>query len=142
MKHFYTYDYVVNLEDGYGNKLQSYSDSKSIGIWENLQDIFEYLFEKEYNVKYNDLNWFLEPNARLFYKDLEDMWIHNTLDTSSLYTPYSDFKEYMMRKYSKDVKGSIEGSVINNIRETYSSEEIVLYNISSDYFEIEGEIQA
>jgi len=142
MKYYFTYDYIVNLEDGYGNRLQGFSDSYKLGIWEDLQDIFEYMFEKEYNKPYNELGWYLEPNAKELYKEVEDLWLHNALDTFELYNHDYNFQTFIMNKHSKNISGCVERKVIDTIKTIYPYGDIILYNIVSDYFEIEGEVQA
>ena len=56
----------------------------SITIAEDLNDIITYLYEKHYNIPYDELSWYLEPGAKEFVKDIEYRWLHNTLDTTSI----------------------------------------------------------
>ena len=144
---YYSYDYVVNLEDGFGNKIQDFNDSYTLGVWEDLQDVFFFFFEKEYNKPYNELSWYLEPNAKALYKEIESLWLQNKLDTFDLYKHNYDFQTFIMKKHFNKVSGSIERKVRYKIKTVmlnlkgYPYGDIVLYNIVNNYFEIEGEIQ-
>lgn len=69
----------------------------SITLTESLYDIISYLYEKHYNIPYNELSWYLEPGAKEFVKDIEEKWLHNTLDTSFIYRD-KDFVKGLLLK--------------------------------------------
>ena len=47
---------------------------------EKFEDIFEFEFENKYHKQANNFTWFLEPDAKEFYKSLEDRWQTNSID--------------------------------------------------------------
>ena len=73
-----------------------------ICIDENLQDIIAFLYYKKYDKPYNELSWYLEEGAREFVKDIEDQWLHNTLDTFSLYKD-EEFLEFLSECYTDEL---------------------------------------
>ena len=65
-----------------------------IPIQEDFKDILAYYFEKKYEVPYTDTGWVIEKDAREFVKDLEDKWLHNEIDTFTLYHD-RDFLDFL-----------------------------------------------
>ena len=75
--------YIVDI-DCYPYSEHSISDEFYVEVEPTLQDIVAYLFEKEYHKYYNELSWYLEPNAREFVKNIEMLYMKNQLDETSL----------------------------------------------------------
>lgn len=70
---------------------------------ENLDDIIDFYFLKEYGKKYKDsTNWYLEKGAKEFVKNLETLWFKNEIDTWKLYHDY-DFISYLKEEYLNQV---------------------------------------
>ena len=75
----------------------------STTITENLNDIVSYLYEKHYGIPYNELSWYLEPGAKEFVSKIENDWLHNTLDTWSIYQDKEFVKKLLLREYEPAV---------------------------------------
>lgn len=86
---FNKHEYEIVFESGYRIRKD---------LEENLDDIIKYLFHQKYDKDYDELNWFLEENARSFVKDVEDKWLANKLDTSEMYKD-----NYIYRLHAEDV---------------------------------------
>jgi len=90
--------------------LEFYYDKEDIiinypfNITENLQDIIGFLFEEEYGVSYQYHSWFLEEGAREFINNLQTLWNTNSIDTLSLYTNDTKFRQWLVNKYYNDAK--------------------------------------
>jgi len=77
-------------------------ESFTIAVDEDLQDIIAFLYYKKYEKPYNELSWYLEDGAKEFVKDIEDKWLHNTLDTFSLYQD-PEFLEFLSDWYTDEL---------------------------------------
>ena len=65
-----------------------------VPVTESFRDVLAYLFEKKYDKPYSELSWYLEEGAKDFVKDLEDKWLHNEIDTFTLYHD-RDFLDFL-----------------------------------------------
>jgi hypothetical protein len=70
-------------------------------VQESLQDVIEYKYYKKYDKPYHPLAWYLEDGAKEFVKEIEDAWLHNTLDMYAIYSDY-DFYDWLKDKYEDD----------------------------------------
>jgi hypothetical protein len=94
--------HVINIPLNFNYDGEDIVINYSFNINENIQDIIEYLFEEEYHCKYMYHSWYLEDGAREFVKNLHTLWNNNSLDTMSLYTQDSKFKQWLSEKYYED----------------------------------------
>jgi len=141
MRHDLEYLYQVTLESGYGESLGSYTDLKRLRIDEDLQDIFEYNFQIKYDKQYNPLSWYLEPNSKELYKELEELWKNNNINTHKLYIEDYAFQEFLKEKYASQVSGLVERDVIKKIKTNYIINDGVIYFIEGEYLYIDGAVQ-
>ena len=111
MNHVIGYTFV-----GYCNDIDFYEnlDSGEILISEDLRDALPYLYEKHFGVPYRELGWWLEPGAKEWVKEIEDMWLHNKLDLSDLYKD-EDFLNSLVEKYSDQ----INEDTINDLQDEF-----------------------
>ena len=94
----------------------------SILVDENFEDIFAYLFEQKYDTKYRETAWMLEKNAWDFYKELEQKWLNNQIDTYQLYRFDDKFKEYLKKLHEFEaLQKAAQEVVIEYADEMYSS---------------------
>ena len=94
----------------------------SILVDENFEDIFAYLFEQKYDVKYRKTAWMLEKDAWDFYKELEQKWLSNEIDTYQLYRFDNNFKEYLKQVYEFEaLQKAAQETVIEYADEMYNS---------------------
>lgn len=142
MRHSYDCNYSVEVEDEDGKALGRSSNSYRLLVQESLEDIFEFEFQKKYDKTYSPLNWFLEPNSILLYKDLENKWLRNEIDTYKYYYNNEEFKDYLLKKHMHEISGCLESKVIDELRHLYPHREYLGYTIHGDNecIWIEGEI--
>lgn len=91
-------------------------------LLEDIEDIKRYFYEKKYSRSYDSLGRYIEPGSIEFLKDIEDKWLHNKLDTESIYKE-KDIYRYHADKIAKDL---------------YSSSDNVYEYIDNDGFEDVG----
>lgn len=107
-------------------------DDYSFTFSEDFNDVFAWMFQEKYNVKYGELSWIIEPGAKEFYKELEDKWLHNDLDVSNLYHN-EEFLDFVIERKNEDIKeDEIEDALdeaLDDIREMVRDE---LYNMSQE----------
>jgi hypothetical protein len=90
----------------------------SFNVTENLQDIIEFLFEEEYGMPYFHSSWFLEEGAREFINNLQTLWNTNSIDTFSLYSNDTKFRQWLVNKYYNDAKEQyVNENTIDNTEE-------------------------
>lgn len=70
---------------------------------EDIRDIRKYMFFKKYNKHYNDMNWYLEDDAKEYLKSVEDAWLANKLDTDAIYKD-----SYIYEMYAEKVAEDLE----------------------------------
>ena len=89
-----SYVSIDDLDD-----LKFYPEPYTLLIDEELDDICEYYFYKNYGVHYlNNLAWYQQPNAREFIRDIADRYRRNEIDTLTLYRE-PDFQEQLKETY-------------------------------------------
>lgn len=99
MNYKLNYDFIINnIDDCYDNKLETFH--YDYWITENIHDIEEYLFEKQYNKKYQFNTCFLEKNSREFFQDIWYKWRENTLDVWAIYHE-PNMLDFLHDKYKK-----------------------------------------
>ena len=134
----YTYDATLQWSSGVEKHI---SGEYNLVIGEELQDVVEYMFEKEYNKVYNPLSWYLEEGAKEMVKEVESLWWNNALDTYPLYHDY-DFLEFLKKKYSTQASIGVEREVLRQLQTSFDklSMDVVNYTITTknDYFYIEN----
>lgn len=54
-------------------------------LFEDLEDIKRYFYNKKYSKCYDNLNWYLEDGAIEYMKEIENNWMHNKIDTNEIY---------------------------------------------------------
>ena len=72
-----------------------------VKVSENFKDVLAYLYKKRYEKEYDELSWYLEDGARDFYSDLENKWLHDEIDTFTLYHD-NDFLEFLSGRVCDD----------------------------------------
>ena len=85
--------YEIVFESGY--RIQK-------SLLEDLEDIKRYFYERKYSRDYDSLGRYLEPGSAEFLKDIEDKWLHNKLDTDSIYKE-KDIYMYHANKIAIDM---------------------------------------
>lgn len=85
-------------------KIKVYDESLELegDIELTLDLIIKYYFYKKYHKDFEELNYYLEENAKKFVKDLEYKWSHNLLDEYSLINSI-DLKRFILEKCYKDI---------------------------------------
>ena len=81
-----------------------------VPVQENFKDILAYYFEKKYEVPYSETSWVIEKDARGFVRDLEDKWLHNEIDTFTLYHD-SEFLEFLNNRGIDDSDNYVDDVV-------------------------------
>lgn len=114
MLHTLCYTYKAEIEDLEEYDIDIYYEDYAYQIYENFKDIFPYLFQEKYHIPYNELSWHLEEGALEMYRELENKWLNNELDTFTLYHD-EDFLTYLKKLYVNEVLGNIEREVIDYI---------------------------
>ena len=94
---FKTLYYSINIDE-YDISISQYPYK----VYENFDDIFAYYFEKKYGHKYDWHNWFLEKDAEKFYREINNKWLHNQIDTIELYSFDVDFSDWLQEKYENE----------------------------------------
>lgn len=72
-------------------------------VEENLRDIISYLFENKYFKEYDESNYYLEPGAKEFVKDIEEKWYNNSIDPHDFYS-YKNFGflDFLRWRYAEE----------------------------------------
>lgn len=71
-------------------------------LYEDLEDIKRYFYERKYSRDYDSLGRYLEEGSAELLKDIEDKWLHNKLDTDSIYKE-KDIYMYHANKIGLDL---------------------------------------
>lgn len=70
--------YNVHIDINSGDDEYDYESEYLYNL--NIKDIITYEYENKYNETYNEMSWWLLPNAKEFVKKLEDDWLNNRID--------------------------------------------------------------
>lgn len=86
----------------------------------SLEDIKEFLFEKEYHKDYTMPGWYLEPGAKDFIKDVETQWLCNKIgDSLWILDNLYELTDFLKVKYKKEVLRKIENILMADYPENY-----------------------
>jgi len=83
---------------------------------DDLDTLLPYLFKKKYGKAYNELSWYLEDGAREFVNNIEDKWLHNQLDTDSIFNE-PDFLEYVICETENEAFNKALDAVYARVKE-------------------------
>ena len=112
MKYYIDFDVIASsydLEEEYGTTV-------TYVFTEDLDDIVHFLYEQEFKIPYNELNWYLQPGAKEFVKDIEEKWLKNQIDCSKFINTYEFRKWVAFNKLSeKEIANAIEDEVISDL---------------------------
>ena len=74
------YSIDFNIEAYCEDLQEDYSVVATYTFSEDLDDVISFLYQEKFGKAYNELDWYLEPGAKEFIKDIEEKWLKNQID--------------------------------------------------------------
>lgn len=105
----YKHEYEIVFTSGY--RIQK-------SLLEDLDDIKRFYYERKYYRSYDSLGRYLEEGAEIYLKHIEELWMHNKLDTAGIYKE-PDIYMYHAQKVADDMNFQDEGFYDEEDDETY-----------------------
>ena len=106
----------------------------SIVVEVTKEDYIEHLWFKKFNVPFNIMTYLLYDKQGVYYKELENKWLHNEIDERTMNSE-SDFISYLNSKHKNEAIeeqmkeeededpdewwDNLDDEIKQNIRETY-----------------------
>ena len=94
----------------------SYLSNVVLTVDDDLDTLLPYLFYRKYGKEYNELSWYLEDGAKEFVADVEDKWLHNTLDTYAIFNE-PEFFDYIVNQSDDPVLDKALDKIYERVRD-------------------------
>lgn len=94
-------------------------------LLEDLEDIKRFFYERKYSRKYDSLGRYLEPGSVEFLKDIEDKWLHNKIDTDSIYKE-KDIYLYHANKIALDLYFRLDSEEEEEYYDDYDVADVIV----------------